>query len=117
MKENSPTSKVTCVGKRKLQTQQTIGDLPMGKLNEKITTYKSKKLKIDEETDVLFYPNIREEPNEPEYYTTSPIQSPAKQKKQSTGKKLQRVRNKVRRRNLYLNSLEEIPPGLQTNSG
>jgi hypothetical protein len=38
MKENSHAARVTRVGKRKLQTQQGIGDLPMGKLNEKGTS-------------------------------------------------------------------------------
>jgi len=53
----------------------------MGKLNKKITTGQGKKLKIDEEIDVQFDPYIKEEPNEPKYYTTIPVQSPSKQKK------------------------------------
>jgi hypothetical protein len=55
-----------------------MGDFPMGKLNEKGTTSRSKKLKIDEETNIHFDPDIKREPDEPEDYTTSPIQSPAK---------------------------------------
>jgi hypothetical protein len=38
MKENSPATRVTRGGKRKLQTQQAIGDFPMGKFNKKGTT-------------------------------------------------------------------------------
>jgi hypothetical protein len=72
VKENSPAARITRVGKRKLQTQQAIGDFPMGKLNEKITTGRGKKLKIDEEIDVQFDLDIKEEPDEPEYYTTNP---------------------------------------------
>jgi hypothetical protein len=78
---------------------------------------RGKKLKIDEEIDIHFDPDIKKEPDEPKDYTTSPVQSPAKQKKQPTGKRLQKVRNRVRRRHMYLNTLEEILPGLQTNSG
>jgi hypothetical protein len=37
-----------------------------------------KKLKIDEEIDVQFDPDTKEEPNEPEDYTTSPVQIPTK---------------------------------------
>jgi hypothetical protein len=87
MKENSPAARVTRVGKRKLQTQQAIGDFPMGKINEKGTTSRGKKLKMDEETDIHFDPDIKREFDEPEDYITSPVQSPSKQKKQPTGKK------------------------------
>lgn len=65
MKENSPATRITRVGKRKLQTQQAIGDLPMGKFNEKGTTSRGKKLKMDEETDIHFDSDIKKEPNEP----------------------------------------------------
>jgi ribosomal protein S21 len=47
MKENSPASRVTRVVKRKLQKQQTISDFPMGKFNEKGTTSRGKKIKVD----------------------------------------------------------------------
>jgi hypothetical protein len=40
----------------------------------------------------------------------------SKQKKQPTGKKTAKGKNKVRRRHMYLNTLEEILPELQTNS-
>ena len=88
MKEKSLVARITHVGKRKLQTQQAIGDFPMGKLNEKCTTSWGKKLKIDEEIDIHFDPNIKKEPDQPKDYTTSPVQSPAKQKKQPTGKNI-----------------------------
>jgi hypothetical protein len=88
VKENSHAAKITRAGKRKLQTQQAIGDFPMGKINEKITIGRGKKLKIDEEIDVQFDPDIKEEPDGPEDYTTNLVQSPAKQKKQSIGKRV-----------------------------
>jgi hypothetical protein len=80
MKENSPTARVTCASKRKLQTQQAIGDFPMVKINEKGTTSQGKKLKMDEETDIHFDIDIKMEFDEPEDYITSLVQSPAKQK-------------------------------------
>jgi hypothetical protein len=73
MKENSPATRVTRAGKRKLQTQQGIGDLPMGKLNEKGTTSQGKKLKMDEETNIHFDLDIKMEFDELEYYITSPV--------------------------------------------
>jgi hypothetical protein len=117
MKENSSTTRITRSCKRKLQTRKSIGDFPMGKLNVKITTSQGKKLKIDEETDIFFDPDIKKELDEPKDYTISPVQSLPKQKKQPIGKRLQKVRNRVRRRHMYLNTLEEILPGMQTNSG
>jgi hypothetical protein len=88
MKENSPVTRVTRAGKRKLQTQQAISDLPMGKFNEKGTTIQGKKIKMDEETDIHFDPDIKRESDEPKDYITSPVQIPAKQKKQPTGNKI-----------------------------
>jgi hypothetical protein len=38
IKEESPTARVTRASKRKLQTQQTIGDLHVGKEHEEATT-------------------------------------------------------------------------------
>jgi hypothetical protein len=87
VKENSPAARITRASKRKLQTQQAIEDFPRGKPNEKITTGRGKKLKIDKEIDVQIDPDIKEEPDEPEDYTTSPVQSPIKQKKQVYWKK------------------------------
>jgi hypothetical protein len=46
VKENSPTVRITHDGKRKLQTQQAIGDFSMSKLKEKITTSPSKTIKL-----------------------------------------------------------------------
>jgi hypothetical protein len=80
VKENSPATRITRDGKIKLQTQQEIGDFPMGKLNEKITTGRGKKLKIDKGIDVQVDLDIKEK-DEHEDYTTSLVQSPAKQKK------------------------------------
>jgi hypothetical protein len=96
MKENSPATKVTRAGKIKLQTQQAMGDFLMGKLNEKGTIIRSKKLEIDEETDIPFYPYIKREPGEPEDYITSPVESRAKQKKQPTGKKTAKGKKKIK---------------------
>jgi len=87
MKENSPVTRVTCAGKRKLQTQQGIGDFTMGKLNEKGTTSRGKKLKMDEETNIHFDLDIKREFDELENYITIPVQSPTKQKKQTSRKK------------------------------
>jgi len=80
MKENSPGTRVTCDGKRKLQTQQAVGDLPMGKVDEKGTISRGKKPKTSEETDIHPYPYIKREFDEYEYYTISPVQTSAKQK-------------------------------------
>jgi len=87
MKEDSPTARVTCVGKRKLQTQQAIGDFPVGKDDDKGTTSRGKKPKTNEETGIYPDPDIKREFHEYEVYTTSPVQTPIKQKQQSTGKK------------------------------
>jgi hypothetical protein len=57
-------------------------------VNENITTSRGKKVKIDKEIDVQFDPDIKEEPDEPEDYTTSLVQSLSKEKKQSTGKRV-----------------------------
>jgi hypothetical protein len=50
----------------------------MGKFNEKGTTSRGKKLKMDEETDIHFDPDIKRESDELEYYITSLVQSPTK---------------------------------------
>jgi hypothetical protein len=50
----------------------------MGKFNEKGTTRRGKKLKMDEESDSHFDLDIKRESDEPEYYMTSPVQSPSK---------------------------------------
>ena len=84
MKENSPAARVTRDGKRKLQTHQAIGDFPMGKINEKGTTSRGKKLKMDEEDDIHLDPDIKREFDEHEDYITSLVQTPAKQKQQPT---------------------------------
>jgi hypothetical protein len=78
VKESSLAAIITRASKRKLQTQQAIESFPRGKPNEKITTGRGKKLKIDKEIDVQIDPDIKEEPDEPEDYITSPIQSPIK---------------------------------------
>jgi len=52
MKENSTAARVTHVGKRKLRTQQVVGDFPMGRIIEKGTTIQGKKLKMNEETEI-----------------------------------------------------------------
>ena len=78
MKESSPTSRVTHASKRKLQTHQEIEDFPRGRPNDKITKGRGKKLKIHKEIDVQIDPNIKEEPDELEYYTTHSKYQPSR---------------------------------------
>jgi hypothetical protein len=85
MKEDSLAARVSRASKRKLQTQQDVGDFSMGKVDEKDTTSQGKKPKTNEETDTHLDPYIKREFDEYEYYITSPVQTLVKQKKQSTG--------------------------------
>lgn len=78
MKEDSPAVRVTRAGKRKLQTHQVVGDLSMGKVDEKGTTSRGKKPKTNEETDIHHDPDIKREFDEYEDYITSPVQTPVK---------------------------------------
>jgi hypothetical protein len=70
-----------------LQTQQSIGDFPVGEDHEISTTSRSKKPKTNE--DINIYPNtdIKREIDEYEDYTTSSVQTPVKQKQQFASKK------------------------------
>jgi hypothetical protein len=56
-----------------LQTQQTIGDLPVGKDRKEATTSRGKKSKTNEDTDIFPNPNIKREIDEDEDYTMSPV--------------------------------------------
>jgi hypothetical protein len=87
IKEESPETRVTRAGKRKMQTQQAIGDFPVGEDHEKGTTSRAKKPKTNEETDIYPDPDIKREIDEYEDFTTIPVQTPVKQKQQATGKK------------------------------
>jgi hypothetical protein len=87
IKEESPAARVTRASKRKLQTQQTIGDFPVGKDHEEATTSRGKKSKPDEDIDIFLNPEIKMEIDEDEDYTMNPVQSPVKQKQKSTSKK------------------------------
>jgi hypothetical protein len=98
LKERSPATMITCSSKRKLQTQQAIEYFPRGKPNDKITIGRGKKLKIDKEIDVQIDPYIKEQPDEPEDYTTSPVQSLMKQKKKSTGKRVEEGKKKTKKK-------------------
>jgi hypothetical protein len=60
LKEDSPAARVTRAGKRKLQTQQAIGDFPVGKDDDKGTTSRGKKPKMNEETDIYPDPRYKE---------------------------------------------------------
>ena len=56
-----------------MQTQQTIGDFPVGEDHEKGTTGRGKKPKTNEDTDIYPDPDIKREIDEYEDYTTSPV--------------------------------------------
>jgi hypothetical protein len=70
-----------------LQTQQTIGDFPVGEDHEEATTSRGKKSKTNEDIDIFPNPDIKREIDEDEDYTMSPVQTPVKQKHKSTSKK------------------------------
>ena len=78
---------MTWARKRKLQTQQTIEDFPIGKDHEKATTTQGKKSKPDEDIDIFLNLEIKMEIDEDEDYIMNPIHSPVKQKHKSTSKK------------------------------
>jgi hypothetical protein len=86
-KEELPATRVTWASKRKLQTQQAISDLHVGEDHEKGTISRGKKPKTNEDTDIYPYPYIKREIDEYKGYTTNPVQTPVKQKQQSTSKK------------------------------
>ena len=73
IKEESPTTRVNRDSKRKLQTQQTIGDFPVGKDHEEATTSRGKKSKLDKDIDIFPNPDIKMEIDEDEDYTMSPV--------------------------------------------
>jgi hypothetical protein len=54
-----------------LQTQQTIGDFPVGEDHVKVTTSRGKKPKTNEDTDIYLDPDIKREIDEYKDYTTS----------------------------------------------
>jgi hypothetical protein len=56
-----------------LQTQQTIGDFPIGKEHEEATTIRGKKFNPDEDIDIFINPEIKMEIDEDEDYTTNPV--------------------------------------------
>jgi hypothetical protein len=70
-----------------MQTQQTFGDVPVGKGQEEATTSRGKKSKPDEDIDIFLNPEIKMEIDEDEDYTMNPIHSPVKKKHKSTSKK------------------------------
>jgi hypothetical protein len=61
-----------------LQTQQTIGDFPVGEDHEKATTSRNKKSKTNEDIDIYHNLDIKREIDENEDYTISPVQTPFK---------------------------------------
>ena len=73
IKEESPAARVTWASKRKLQTQQTIGDLPVGEDHKKATTSRGKKSKTNEDTDIYHNLDINREIDENVDYSISPI--------------------------------------------
>jgi hypothetical protein len=98
MKEDSPVARVTRASKRKLKTQQSIGDFPIGKYDDTCTTSRGKKPKMNEETDIYLDLDIKREFDEYEVYTTSPVQTPVKQKQQSTCKKIAKGKNQSKKK-------------------
>jgi hypothetical protein len=104
----------------------------MGKINEKGTTSRFRKLKMEEETDIHFDPDIKREFDEHEDYITSLVQSPTKKKKQPIGKKTTKgkkqskkkthvpkcpIRNSTRAANKFrMNSKAMFHPSIKTDN-